>query len=146
MPFERILIAVDGSPGGEAATRLGGELAAASAAEVIVVHAVPLPTMVIGVDQAISDESLAYFEKTAEQAVDDAGAILDSFGVGYKRVIRPGGAANVILDVAAETEADLIVVGHRGLGAVKRFILGSVSANLAHHASCAVLIAPVRDG
>ena len=144
MAFNRILIAVDGSTGGESATRLGGELAGPDS-EVLVVHAVPLPTVVVGVDQAISDETLTYFEETAENAVIAAEKILSEMGVTAERVIRPGAAAHVILDVADERDVDVIVVGHRGLGAVRRFMMGSVSSQLAHHARCAVLLAPTPE-
>jgi nucleotide-binding universal stress UspA family protein len=143
--FHRILIAVDGSAGGEAATRIGGELAAGHDTEVLLVHAVPLPTVVVGVDQVISDETLTYFEETAESAVITSEKILGEMGVASQRVIRPGGAAHVILDVAEERDVDVIVVGHRGLGAVKRFMMGSVSSQLAHHARCAVLLAPIPE-
>ena len=143
MPFRRILVAVDGSRGGEEATRLAGEIARGRTTEVLLVHAVPLPTVVVGVDQAISDETLGYFERTAEHAVEGAEKILAELGIRSERVIRPGAAAHVILDVAEEQQVDLIVVGHRGLGAVQRFMMGSVSSQLAHHATCAVLLAPV---
>ena len=145
MAFETIVIGVDGSAGGESATRLGGEIAATMGAHVLLVNAVPLPPIVVGVDQAISDESIAYLEKTAEQAVGAAAALLDELGVAHERVIKPGGPADLILDTAEQRNADLIVVGHRGLGAVRRFILGSVSSKLAHHARCAVLLAPVPE-
>ena len=145
MPFARILIGVDGSPGGEAATRLGGEIAREHKCEVYLVHAVPLPPMVIGVDQAMSVESLSFFEDAAESAVHKAGSMLDEIGVHHTAVIKPGGPADVILDVAADKDADLIVVGHRGLGAMQRFILGSVSAKLAHQARCALMLAPVEE-
>ena len=145
MGFQQILIGVDGSPGGESATTLGGELAAAMGAHVTIVHAVPLPPAVLGVDQSISDKSLKWLEDSALRAVDVAGEILDGLGVKHDRVIRPGGAADVMLDVAEERNADAIVVGHRGLGAMRRFILGSVSSKLAHHARCAVVLAPVSE-
>jgi nucleotide-binding universal stress UspA family protein len=51
--------------------------------------------------------------------------------------------AEAILDVASRVEADLIVVGSRGLSAVQRFLLGSVSTKVAEHAQCNVMI--VRD-
>lgn len=145
MAFKRILIAVDGSLGGESAARIGGEMAAGMGAEVLLVHAVPLPPAVLGVDQSISDESIKWLEDSAAAAIENAGKILAEYGVGYERIITPGGAADVILDAAGERQADLIVVGHRGLGAMRRFILGSVSSKLAHHARCAVLLAPVRE-
>jgi nucleotide-binding universal stress UspA family protein len=46
----------------------------------------------------------------------------------------------VILDVAQEQNADLIVVGARGLNAFERFLLGSVSSKLSHHAPCTLMI------
>lgn len=146
MPFDRILIAVDGSEGGRSAARLAGELAGErDDVEVLLVHAVPLPPMVPGVDQAISDESLNYLEDSAERALEACEDILAETNVKGERVIRAGSPAEVILNVADDRNADIIVVGHRGFGAMKRFILGSVSSKLAHHARCALLLAPVSE-
>ena len=143
MPFDRILIAVDGSQGGLSATRLGGELAEGRTAEVLLVHAVPLPPIVPGVDQAISDESLAYLEQTADAALTASEDLLAAINVKAERVVHAGSPAEVILATADDRDVDVIVVGHRGFGAMKRLILGSVSSKLAHHARCAVLLAPV---
>lgn len=145
MAFDRILIAVDGSHGGESATRLGGELAEDRNVEVLLVHAVPLPPLVAGIDQSISDESLDYLEDTAHQALSKSEDILAEMSVKAERIIKAGSPAEVILNVAEDREADVIVVGHRGFGAMKRFILGSVSSKLAHHARCALLLAPVEE-
>ena len=145
MPFKKILIAVDGSPGGLSAVRLGGEMAEGREAEVMLVHAVPLPPMVPGVDQAISEESLDYLEETADTALSAAEGILADMNVKGERIVRAGSPAEVILGVAEDRDVDVIVVGHRGFGAMKRFILGSVSSKLAHHARCALLLAPVEE-
>ncbi len=145
MPFNTILIAVDGSHGGQSATRLGGELAVGHDAEVLLVHAVPLPPMVPGVDQAISEESMNYLEETADAALAASEEVLATMNVKAERVVRAGSPAEVILGVAEDRDADVIVVGHRGFGAMKRFILGSVSSKLAHHARCALLLAPVAE-
>lgn len=51
-----------------------------------------------------------------------------------------GSAAEVLLSVAAETHADLIVVGNRGMTGAQRFLLGSVPSRVSHHAPCSVLI------
>ena len=55
--------------------------------------------------------------------------------------LRPlGKPAEEILKVASKHQADLIVMGAKGLGAVDRFLLGSVSTRVVQHANCAVLI------
>ena len=48
--------------------------------------------------------------------------------------------ADAIVDVAEGCGADLIIVGNRGMGGVKRFVLGSVPNKISHHAPCSVLI------
>src|ERR687897_177122 len=48
--------------------------------------------------------------------------------------------ADAILDVAEERDADLIVVGNKGMTGARRFLLGSVPNKVSHHAPCSVLI------
>ena len=50
---------------------------------------------------------------------------------------RPG---EVIVDVANEEKVSMIVMGTRGLGTVRRTILGSVSDYVVHHATCPVVV------
>jgi nucleotide-binding universal stress UspA family protein len=55
---------------------------------------------------------------------------------------RRGGVANTIVAAAADEDADVIVLGTRGLSGVKSFLLGSVSHAVAQHADRPVLVAP----
>ena len=71
--------------------------------------------------------------KEAAENVEGAGVKVDTFA-------REGDAADAILDVAEETNADLIVVGNKGMTGTKRFLLGSVPNKVSHHAPCSVLI------
>ena len=71
--------------------------------------------------------------KEAAENVGGAGVKVDTFA-------REGDAADAILDVAEETNADLIVVGNKGMTGTKRFLLGSVPNKVSHHAPCSVLI------
>ena len=52
-----------------------------------------------------------------------------------------GDPATAILDVAEKESADLIVMGTRGLGTAERWLIGSVSDKVLHHAHCSVLVA-----
>lgn len=55
-----------------------------------------------------------------------------------------GVPSDVIVDVAEKGNHDVIVLGSRGLGAVKRFLLGSVSDDVSYKAKCSVLIVPAK--
>ena len=57
-----------------------------------------------------------------------------------ERIIKKGHPSKVILDLSKSIGVDLIVVGSRGIGGVKEFLLGSVSHTIARHASVPVLI------
>ncbi|MGD0494556.1 MAG: universal stress protein [Candidatus Bathyarchaeia archaeon] len=60
------------------------------------------------------------------------------------RRLEFGVPSDVIVDVAEKGNHDLIVLGSRGLGAVKRFLLGSVSDDVSYKAKCSVLIVPAK--
>ena len=71
--------------------------------------------------------------REAAEKVSDLGIEVNVFA-------REGDPADAILDVAEERQADLIVVGNKGMTGAKRFLLGSVPNKVSHHAPCSVLI------
>jgi len=75
-------------------------------------------------------------EKLIEQSVRK----LVKAGFSAEPVCRLGRPAEEIMKVASKHHADLIVMGAQGLGAVARFLLGSVSTRVVQHANCAVLV------
>jgi nucleotide-binding universal stress UspA family protein len=83
----------------------------------------------------LTDRNLA--EERARQARQVAKA------VGADEVIiqaSAGDPGDVLVDVAKHHDADVIVVGSRGLTSPARFVLGSVASAVSHHAPCDVLI------
>jgi nucleotide-binding universal stress UspA family protein len=60
--------------------------------------------------------------------------------VGVRGSLEEGHPAEVILAKASEVDADLIVLGRRGLRGVQRFLLGSVSSSVVSHSTCDVLV------
>ena len=69
-------------------------------------------------------------------------AAADAREAGVETFTHPfeGSAAEALLDVAAELDADLIVIGNKGMAGARRFLLGSVPNNVSHHAPCGVYI------
>lgn len=94
-------------------------------------------------DQKIDGASRQAALQTADEGAHRATAV----GlVAQPRIARRDGAtAQSILAVADELDADLVVLGTRGLGAVKSFLLGSVSHDVIQHADRAVLVVPSGD-
>ena len=75
-----------------------------------------------------------------DATLEEAAAVAREAGVTATAYPRQGDPADAILDVAEEREADLIVVGNKGMTGAKRFLLGSVPNKISHHAPCSVLI------
>jgi nucleotide-binding universal stress UspA family protein len=86
--------------------------------------------------------------KTAEELGDKIlSKALDA--VGQKKIkvdkkLEFGVISDSIVEVAEKGNYDLIVLGSRGLGTVKRFLLGSISDDVSHKAKCSVLIVPAK--
>lgn len=61
-----------------------------------------------------------------------------------ERIVECEDAATAIVDHAAEIDADVLVIGSHGHGALHRALMGSVSAKVVQHAPCPVLVVPTR--
>jgi nucleotide-binding universal stress UspA family protein len=72
--------------------------------------------------------------------LDHAEAYLDQCEVNHKGHILDEHPASAILGVAEDVHADLIVVGSRGLGRARRILRGSVSSQIASHASTSFMV------
>jgi nucleotide-binding universal stress UspA family protein len=60
--------------------------------------------------------------------------------VSWQRRVEQGYPAEVIVSLASDEAVDLIVIGNRGMSGVGRFLVGSVSDRVVHHAPCSVLV------
>ncbi len=75
----------------------------------------------------------------ADSTLASAKSIAEAYGVSVETHELNERAAEALLDLAEEVEADLLVVGSRGEGLAGRALHGSVSTKVQHHASCSVL-------
>jgi nucleotide-binding universal stress UspA family protein len=137
-----IVVGTDGSHGSEATVRKVIELAQGSGATVHLVCAIPTPGTLERLGMTSRQESVDMRGVAADVLARDERRLEDA-GFAVQTYARAGDPADTILDVAAEADATLIAVGARGHSALRRFMLGSVSSKLAHHAPTSLLI--VRD-
>lgn len=147
--YDRIVVGTDGSDHAlEAVRRAGGLAQQSDSSTVHVVCAIPpdaeYTLRAVQDGEGIGSEVTAP-GSPAEQHIAAAMAELATHDVSTVSRIAAGRPSGVLLDVADEIDADLIVVGARGLGALGRFVRGSVSTRVAHHATCDVLIVEHDD-
>ena len=138
MPFERILVAIDGSQGANRAiataldlTRLAGGHLTALAIE----GPLPAYAATIGEVEEVKRQKDRFFDGVAQDAREQA----EAAGVAMSVEVRAGHAAELITAYAREHGADLIVVGHKG-HFLQDYVLGSTADRVAHHAHCPVMI------
>lgn len=142
--FRKILVPLDGSERATMALSHTVELAKKLEAKVTLMHVVPsLPPYVNTAVERIGHAQEAIFKELMRSgkemlrqyysSISDKDIDVDIFTV-------MGQPADEILAKAKSEEYDLIVIGSRGLGEIKGYLMGSVSNRVARHASCPVLI------
>lgn len=143
--FKEILVCSDGSDHALQAARIAGELARPFQAHITLLSVFDLPGMAASYGAAMEIVSYAEVLTQMEQEMHDSvqqktGEVLQKLEVPYQSCRETGHPVDTILRVAEEKKADLIVLGSRGLGGFTRFLLGSVSDGVLHHAHCPVLV------
>jgi nucleotide-binding universal stress UspA family protein len=145
MSINRIAVGLDGSQQSAAALAWAADLALATGADIIAVHAVDLAPYFtdqpgipyIADPGAVADALLGEMEESWCRALRDKGVV-------YRSLVREGTAGPELLRAASEESADLIVVGSRARSALREAMLGSVAHYVTHHASCPVVVVPTR--
>ena len=138
----RILLAIDGSKDAETATAFLKQLPLPPSTALRIMVVVTLPTFPLDVPPVREFKRSAL--EDVQRVIDDARASLAPRGFGIETDVAVGDAKEEIVRAAEEWEADLVVLGARGLGRIKRFLLGSVSLAVARHARCPVLVVKGR--
>jgi nucleotide-binding universal stress UspA family protein len=137
-----IIVGVDHSPAARAALRFALAEAELRHTSLRAVHAWQLGYIGYSIEgfyppigaqlEDLRDGAKAALDATLQEAIPDAG------GVEVDRRIIEGPPAAVL--IAESQDAELLVVGSRGLGGFSGLLLGSVSQQCAHHAACPVVI------
>ena len=136
--FKNIVFAFDGSDYSLKALQCAKSLTERFEATLWLVHVFRNPSDFLGYTDY---EKLYARRKSAAQSVlDDAKQKFGTTTFIVNEELHEGPEAESILKVAESRKADLIVMGTRGLGAVKGFLVGSVSRKVIHYASCPVMV------
>jgi nucleotide-binding universal stress UspA family protein len=134
----RLVVGVDTSEHALRALRWARDEARLRDCTLEVVHAYAPPEVLL-MPAVVSLPSDTELEEAAARVVDEAIEEVGGFeGIPIIRTVRAGGAAGVLCRAA--DDASLVVVGTRGRGGFKELLLGSVSHQVATHASCPVVI------
>lgn len=139
----KTLLAVDGSDNSYEAVHVLKYLARAE--QLTLLHALDVP---IPAYPMVMPETAQEIYKTLEQSMQEDGerlldrihSLLPLHAGPSTKQLRKGSPAEVIVSMAEEQKADLIVMGARGLGPVKERLFGSVSHSVLTLAPCATLI------
>jgi nucleotide-binding universal stress UspA family protein len=147
-PARRIVCGVDGSDQARHAASAALRLANRLGAQLTLVHVTPTRTMA-PVDRFPFGVDPGAFPRSTELAFSEAEAAFNSLAsdvvaANVEREVRLGQPAVVLAQVAADCDAELIVVGSRGRGAWRSAVLGSVSSDVARLGPCPVMIVPER--
>lgn len=133
-PVRRVVLAIDGSAASDKALRF------------LMRRMNPTPDgpdrdpMLVTVVHAMPYLKYPEVKEAGKRLMRRYGDKLARAGFQIREALRLGKPADEILTVAKQEKADLIVTGAKGLGAIRRVLLGSVSTRVVHHAHCGVLV------
>lgn len=139
--FARILVAYDGSPGGERALVLAAQLAHEHGAVLLLLSIVEhLPRFAGTVGEV--DESLRERAEFLRAHQTQASRVIREHGVvSFRSLIETGHAAQLIVATAEREQVDLLVLGRSGHSQVWGRFMGGTADKIVRHAPCSVLIA-----
>ena len=148
MGYKAIVVGTDGSETAALAVRHAAELATAFGSRLVIVTAYTHNPDRGRESEKVPDE-LRWAITDRHQAEEKAKAGRHvAHEVGAKDVVivaDEGDPSEKIIEAAEDHNADLIVVGSKGLTSASRFLLGSVANTVSHHAPCDVLIVHTAD-
>ena len=145
--YQRIVVGTDGSETAGVALHHAIQLAKATGATLHVVNSYkPVLAGSIGSTAAVGGPTFDIealnggLEHESSVICSHAASQAERENVKCETHTMMGDPADSLIDLAEQLDADLIVIGNRGMTGVKRFVLGSVPNKVSHHAPCSLLI------
>ncbi len=137
--IKKVLAPVDGSELSKKALEMAILIARESQAKLTILEVVeefgPLPGF-----YGAAPDGIERVKWISEQRFEKILPMLDEENLEWDRIVVEGYPADKICEVAEKGNYDIIIIGSKGRSAVGRFLLGSISDRVAHHAHCSVCI------
>jgi nucleotide-binding universal stress UspA family protein len=141
--FKKILFPTDQSPHSNKAQKVAMDIAQKFNSELVVLNIYKLPTQLYTaesiyymyldeIENKIVEINNLFLEKVKKEA--------ESKNISVKTIIEKGSAPSMIIEQSIKENCDLIVMGTRGLNALERALIGSVSNYVVHHSKCPVML------
>jgi nucleotide-binding universal stress UspA family protein len=151
MTYSKILVALDRSDLGDMVFQQALDIAKQGQSQLLLVHCVPIESQVLSPYPSFYSEEMISFSQLVQdrlkketeevqQWLADYDKIAADQGIACESKWKMGDPGRWIRDLAHSWEADLIVLGRRGLTGVAEMFLGSVSNYIVHHVNCSVLV------
>lgn len=141
-----ILVAVDLSPASAEVIGVTRQMAGATGARVFVIHCAEPEPDFVGYDagpEVVRDQVAAEFHREHKAVQDLAGSLRDA-GIDATALLIRGPTIETTLQEAERLEAELIIVGSHGHGAVYDLLVGSYSSGILRRSVVPVLVVPTR--
>lgn len=140
----KIVVGVDGSEHARLALAWAADEARRRHARLVVLHAWHVPALALtGPHAAAVFAQSEGFDQAGARTVEESLAGVDTDGIDVEVQVLRGTPAHALVE--ASRDADLVVVGSRGLGGFAGMLLGSVGQQLAHDATAPVVIVPTAS-
>jgi nucleotide-binding universal stress UspA family protein len=137
---QTIVVGTDGSQAADRALEEAIDIAQRDGARLHLVTAFPDPAVIRERVTSGATSVQVNLSEIADSVLTRAAERAGEKGVPVETYASESDPAEAILEVAKAQDADLIVVGSRGLSGIQRFLLGSVSSKVSEHAACSVMI------
>ncbi|KAJ3127095.1 hypothetical protein HK098_006792 [Nowakowskiella sp. JEL0407] len=149
-PKRIVCIAVDASAHSKNAFNYALENIVRTDDQIILLNVRPVANPIAGVTQfGDLTEELEQMDEAAHirshSLLKEYGAIVLSQSTACRAIALHGDAREELVKKVDELNADLLIMGSRGLGNFKRAVLGSVSDYVIHHVKCAVLVTKIKS-
>ncbi len=141
--MKKIVVPIDGSDNSKLALGKAKEIAKAFDAHIVVINVVDIQFsgLVRYELNRLTDEVRDMANKHAEEVLDSAKELLSDMPEKFELVKLVGNAADLIIEyVNTNDDIDMVVIGSQGLGAAKRFFIGSVASKVIHHTKKPILV------